>query len=109
MMMKMTFEGKTLGDILDEMQGMLEKFKPSMLTAGKPALYPKVTDPRGHCPKAKAMEASDCGQACGQACGKAGPHREATGQRREDAGRRAGQGCRQAGRQGEKHSRMQTL
>ena len=51
MMMKLTFEGKTLGDILDEMQGMLEKFKPGVLTAAPEPVVPKVTDSRGQCPR----------------------------------------------------------
>ena len=58
MMMKLTFEGKTLGDILDEMQGMLEKFKPGVLTAAPKPVVPKVVDYEVIAQKAKAyMEA----------------------------------------------------
>ena len=59
MMMKLTFEGKTLGDILDEMQGMLEKFKPGVLTAAAPEpVVPKAIDHEAIVQEAKAyMEA----------------------------------------------------
>ena len=44
MMMKLTFEGKTLGDILDEMKGVLERFRPTRL---EPVPVPEVTAPKG--------------------------------------------------------------
>ena len=45
MTMKLTFEGKTLGDILDEMQGLIDKLKPGVLTAIRSCC------PKGRCPK----------------------------------------------------------